>query len=481
MSLFMPTVSNIRKTTEKVQARAEEIKEKTIEQLDCDRAEQILRSPDNRKNFGLESLRDNTGLTKQKRKDARNRIYRPRECGPDVFFSGSMQTVDVYAYGVILIELVNRKPPYLEFDPERLEPNWKPPIPMFHQDQTDDDDVCLCEEEYTELMLYCLSDIPKYRPSIKKTKRYMKRLQMGDNKDVSRKLGLLEAYSSLLESHVKEEKEKLETEKRKLVDLYHVLVPKTLSTESGAAKGGCFKDCTVYFSDIVGFTSLVAESSPKEVVSLLNKVYTSFLRVVDKYEVCVVEVIGDGYLMVSGAPCPNPQRAKVVANMSLDLLKHYDYFPILHQQREKLVIRIGLNSGSVYGGIIHQAIPTFHIFGEAVTMASRIAATSKARKIHISETTFKLLEECGEYVLKRNTLSVKGTRTWWLLGKLEHPTTSEAESEPQQVGGSVRSSSVTECGDCSTTHCSETSETLSEKSAQDVAITLTMEGHGSPV
>lgn len=352
---------------------------------------------------------------------------------------------------------------------------------MFHQDGTDD--VCPCEEEYTELMLYCLSDIPKYRPSIKKAKWHMKRLQIEDT-DVSRKLSLLEAYSSLLESQVKEEKHKFEVEKQRVVDIYHVMIPKTLSTESTAAEGKCFKDCTVYFSDIVGFTALVAESSPKEVVSLLNKVYNRFHRVVDKYEVCVVEVIGDGYLMVSGAPYPNPQHAKVLANMSLDLLKHCEYFPILHHQEKKPFIRIGLHSGSVYGGIVHQALPTFHIFGDTVTMASRIAATSKAQKIHISETTFKHLEGSGEYHLRRNTLSVKGTRSWWLLGKLKHHTTSEAVPEPLQsrvARGYVRGGSARESGDCSPTDNSESSETLSERSAREIAVTLTMEGDQSPV
>lgn len=55
--------------------------------------------------------------------------------------------------------------------------------------------------------------------------------------------------------------------------------------ESGMVEPELYEEVTIYFSDIVGFTTLCQYSTPMEVVDMLNDIYKGFDSIVDLHDV----------------------------------------------------------------------------------------------------------------------------------------------------------------------------------------------------
>lgn len=126
-----------------------------------------------------------------------------------------------------------------------------------------------------------------------------------------------------------------------------------------------FDMVTIYFSDIVGFTTISAYSSPFEVVQLLNDLYTMFDDICNDFDVYKVETIGDAYMVVSGLPIRNGNKhAGEIATMALNLLYHCGQFKIGHLPGIPLRLRIGLHSGACVSGVVGSKMPRYCLFGK---------------------------------------------------------------------------------------------------------------------
>lgn len=55
--------------------------------------------------------------------------------------------------------------------------------------------------------------------------------------------------------------------------------------ETGRVESELFEEVTIYFSDIVGFTTICKYSTPMEVVDMLNEIYKNFDHILDHHDV----------------------------------------------------------------------------------------------------------------------------------------------------------------------------------------------------
>ncbi|KAL0969980.1 hypothetical protein UPYG_G00235520 [Umbra pygmaea] len=345
--------------------------------------------------------------------------------GPCPGLSGSSHG-DVYSFAIIMQEVVLRGPPFCMLDQsaEELIQKIRKPPPLCRPTVSADSAPMEC----IQLMKQCWNEQPDRRPGFEEIFDLFKNINKGRKTNIiDSMLRMLEQYSSNLEELIRERTEELEIEKQKTEKLLTQMLPPSVADAlkvGGTVEPEYFDNVTLYFSDIVGFTTISANSEPIEVVDLLNDLYTLFDAIIGNHDVYKVETIGDAYMVASGLPVANGNRhAAEIANMALDILSAVGTFKMRHMPEVPVRIRIGLHSGPCVAGVVGLTMPRYCLFGDTVTTASRMESTGVPYRIHVHNSTVKILLElkAGYKVQLRGKTDLKakgGTElTYWLIGK----------------------------------------------------------------
>lgn len=197
------------------------------------------------------------------------------------------------------------------------------------------------------------------------------------------------------------EKDKSE---RLLLNILPVRVANDLKA-TGKTEPRTYENVTVFFSDIVGFTSLSSQLEPKALIDELNEIFTGFDMIVERYDCERIKTIGDAYLAVGGMNSGYERHAENIVDAALQIVKYLeDRNRTSPMQWE---IRIGIHSGKVVGGVVGIKKYIFDVFGDTINTACRMEQNSEPMKINASEATARLIQ--GKYTLsERGELEVKG-------------------------------------------------------------------------
>ncbi|KAM3596231.1 uncharacterized protein V6R79_010688 [Siganus canaliculatus] len=244
------------------------------------------------------------------------------ECPPPA----GTQKGDVYSFGIILQEVALLRGVFY-LDTQTLTPKeivqavvqggFRPlrPSLCFHSHS----------EELGVLMQRCWSEEPSDRPDFNTIRVLLRKQHRGYGSNIlDNLLSRMEQYANNLEELVEERTQAYHEEKRKAEALLYQILPHSVAEQlkrGQTVEAEAFESVTVYFSDIIGFTALSAESTPLQVVTLLNDLYTCFDAIIDNFDVYKVETIGDAYMVVSGLPVRNGKlHGREVGRMALALL-----------------------------------------------------------------------------------------------------------------------------------------------------------------
>src|SRR5687767_2677143 len=192
------------------------------------------------------------------------------------------------------------------------------------------------------------------------------------------------------------------------------IAPRLKAGESPIADA--YEHATVLFADIVGSTKLAERLDAKQLVVLLNRIFSRFDLLAERHGVEKIRTIGDNFMCVAGVPGRRADHAQAMARLALDMCRSVEE---LRVQGEDLDFRIGMNSGPCVGGVIGLRKFVFDIWGDPVNTASRMESHGVPGRIHLTDATYELLRD--EFDCEpRGTIDVKGKgpmRTWFLVGE----------------------------------------------------------------
>ncbi|HYK88307.1 MAG TPA: adenylate/guanylate cyclase domain-containing protein [Acidobacteriota bacterium] len=224
-----------------------------------------------------------------------------------------------------------------------------------------------------------------------------------------------EAHRALQESL-----EQLRIEQEKSERLLLNILPKAIADrlkQGQATIADSFPEVTILFADLVGFTSLSSRIQPAELVRVLNEIFSTFDRLVEKHGLEKIKTIGDSYMVGAGLPIPRADHAEAIAEMALDILEEMSRFSKINGSQ--LSMRMGINTGPVVAGVIGTKKFIYDLWGDTVNTASRMESSGVASCIQVTETTYQKLKE--KYILlKRGSIDVKGKgemTTYLLAGR----------------------------------------------------------------
>lgn len=136
---------------------------------------------------------------------------------------------------------------------------------------------------------------------------------------------------------------------------------------------------TVMFADIVGFTSLAERMDPEQVKRFVDHCLERLVEVVSEFGGRVDKMLGDGMLVLFGAPVAHEDDAERAVRAALRMQQVLD---------DGIRLRIGVNTGEVLVGTL--AGSDYTAMGDVVNTASRLQTLAPVGGVLVGEATHEL-------------------------------------------------------------------------------------------
>lgn len=154
------------------------------------------------------------------------------------------------------------------------------------------------------------------------------------------------------------------------------------------------KFCTIFFSDIKGFTAMSERLKPEKLAKLLNEYFALMYHILLKYNGTLDKFIGDAIMAIFGAPYTSENDAELCILSAREMLRELKKFNLKRPEEHQINIRIGINSGyCVAGPVGSPKRLEYTVLGDTVNVASRIESNGIPNHVIIGESTYDLVKD----------------------------------------------------------------------------------------
>ena len=173
------------------------------------------------------------------------------------------------------------------------------------------------------------------------------------------------------------------------------------------------QEITVFFSDIVGFTTMTERLEPEQLATIMSDYFTEMSLICDRWNGTLDQFIGDAIVIFFGAPDSTGAKndATQAIGMALEMNEKINH--LRHKWSQEglnfnFQARMGLSTGFSHVGNFGAANRLHYTaLGNVVNEAARIQAWGQAGQILLSQDTYGYIKDsydCREY----DTVTLKG-------------------------------------------------------------------------
>src|SRR5262245_19453811 len=129
------------------------------------------------------------------------------------------------------------------------------------------------------------------------------------------------------------------------------VVAQLLDAPEGIELGGELRQVTLLMSDLRGFTALAECLAPQEVMTVLNRYLEAMVDVILAYRGTIIEILGDGLLVLFGAPLSRDDDAERAVACALAMQLRMTDINALHRQAGLPDIEMAIGVHNAAGGV----------------------------------------------------------------------------------------------------------------------------------